>query len=143
MKSMKELTAPCGLDCFNCIVYEKNITDAVRAMVAQGLNIPESKVDCRGCREQKGCVLHVSPCATYDCVKTKNVEFCFECAEFPCVKLQPAADGAGTYPHNIKVYNLGRMKQVGVEQWAEKEASEIRRRYFKGTFVPGTGPVMK
>lgn len=139
----RELTAPCGLDCFNCIVYEKNITDAVRTKVAQGLNIPESKVDCRGCREQKGRVLNAASCATLDCVTEKGVGFCFECGDFPCAKLAPAADKAGSYPHNIKLYNLCRMKKVGVEAWAETEAADIRRKYFKGKFVPGLGPVLE
>ncbi len=138
-----ELTAPCGLDCFNCIVYEKNITGAMRTRVAQALGIPEAKVDCKGCREQNGRVLNGTSCATLDCVKAKGVDFCFECGDFPCAKLAPAADKAESYPHNIKLYNLCRMKKVGVEAWAEKEAAEIRRKYFNGTFVPGVGPVLK
>lgn len=143
MKTKKDLTAPCGLDCFNCIVYEKNITDKIRAGVAKGLNISEDKVSCKGCREQRGCVLHVSPCPTYECIERRGVVFCFECGDFPCSKLQPASDGADKFPHNIKVYNLCRMKRIGVEKWADEEALEIRQKYFKGKFIPGTGPVME
>lgn len=61
--------------------------------------------------------------------------------DFPCVRLMPAADRADTYPHNMKPYNLCRMKLVGVEKWAEKESLKIRKTYFKGKFVPGAGPV--
>jgi hypothetical protein len=140
MKTKKELTAPCGLDCFNCFVYEKNITATMRTRVAQTLNIPEEKVDCRGCREQKGCVLHMTSCATLDCVTKKGVNFCFECGDFPCPKLQPVKDGADKYPHNMKLYNLCRMKKIGVEKWAEEEAFVIRQKYFNGKFVAGQGP---
>jgi hypothetical protein len=34
------------------------------------------------------------------------------------------------------------MKNVGVEKWAEEESVEIGKRYFKGKFVPGTGPII-
>ncbi len=70
------------------------------------------------------------------------MNFCFECSDFPCPKLQPAADGADKYPHNMKLYNLCRMKAIGVEKWAEEEAAEIRQLYFKGKFIPGSGPVL-
>ncbi len=143
MKTKRELTSPCGLDCFNCQVYSGNITEETKMFMAKHFHLTPEKVPCNGCREQKGCRLHWESCDTLDCVNAKGVEFCFECAEFPCAKLQPAADGAGKYPHNMKVYNLGRMKLVGVEQWTEREAAVIRQRYFKGTFVPGTGPVLE
>jgi len=43
----------------------------------------------------------------------------------------------------MKVYNLCRIKAVGVEQWAAAEAAEIRQRYFKGKFVVGVGPTLE
>ena len=99
--------------------------------------------DCSWSREQQGCRLHWNSCDTLDCVKSKGVEFCFECGEFPCGMLQPASDGAEKYPHNMKVFNLCRIKLVGVEKWAAEEASEIRRKYYKGKFVVGRGPVIE
>ena len=38
------LTAPCGLDCFNCPVYEGNITAEVKKQVSDVLNIMECNV---------------------------------------------------------------------------------------------------
>jgi hypothetical protein len=55
--------------------------------------------------------------------------------------LAPALDGADKYPHNVKLFNLCRMKAVGVEAWAKSEASKVRKRYFRGKFVVGSGPV--
>jgi len=143
MKDMKALTAPCGIDCFNCQVYEENISEEVKTRMAAQLHMEADQVPCKGCRAQKGCRLHYTGCATLDCVTAKGVEFCFECDEFPCPKLQPALDGAARYPHNMKVYNLCRIKAVGVEQWAAAEAAEIRQRYFKGKFVVGVGPTLE
>lgn len=143
MKTRKDLIAPCGLDCFNCEVHESNITEETRAMLAEKLGLEKEKVSCRGCRQEKGVRLHFSSCATYDCAAERGVEYCFECPEFPCEKLQPAADGAERYPHNIKVYNLCRMKLVGVEKWAGEEAAVTRERYFRGRFIVGGGPVIE
>ena len=72
-----------------------------------------------------------------------DVAFCCECPEFPCTKLQPLADQAARVPHNIKVFNLCRIKAVGVEQWARNEARPIRDKYFKGRFQIGAGPQMQ
>ena len=100
-------------------------------------------VACRGCRLQNGCRHFSQPCETLKCVEEKELEFCFECKEFPCVKLQPAKEGADRYPHNFKLFNLCRMKAVGVDKWAEEEAKLIRQRYYLGKFIPGSGPILK
>jgi hypothetical protein len=41
----------------------------------------------------------------------------------------------------MKMYNLGKMKLIGVGKWTEK-ADEIRKRYFEGKFLVGIGPVL-
>jgi hypothetical protein len=133
--------SPCGIDCFNCEVYEKNVTDEIRARFAGVTKLPPDQVSCRGCRAQGGCRLHWGKCDTLDCVKAKGVQFCFECPGFPCEMLCPSAESALRYPHNLKLYNLCRIRQLGIEKWAE-EAAANRARYFKGKFVVGKGPVI-
>ena len=71
--------------------------------------------------------------------KRKGVEFCCDCDDFPCEFLAPTADKAAQYPHNMKVYNLCRIKKVGLERWIEEEAGQIRKKYFTGKFVVGKG----
>ena len=142
MEDKKKLTAPCGIDCFNCELYEKNITEKFKAMLSQKLKIDKQKISCKGCRAQQGHIIVYPSCKTYECVKAKGVEFCFECQDFPCSKLQPVADGADRYPHNLKLYNLSRIKLIGFDKWAEA-ASDNRKRYFKGKFVIGAGPILE
>jgi len=142
MENLRVLSAPCGLDCFNCELQVNNITDEMRERVSPMLGIPPAEVQCKGCREQKGERLGLPLCETYQCATDRGVEFCFECDEFACSKLQPAREGAEQYPHNIKLFNLCRIKAVGIEQWA-KEASDIRKKYFLGKFIIGTGPVLE
>jgi hypothetical protein len=139
----RRLSAPCGLDCFNCEIYEENITGEMKKQFALKIRKDPEEVPCKGCRLENGCKHLGQPCETLKCIKDKKLEFCFQCEEFPCVKLQPAKDGADRFPHNYKLFNLCRMKAVGVEKWAEEEAKLIRQRYFLGKFIPGTGPILK
>ncbi|MFO7962980.1 MAG: DUF3795 domain-containing protein [Desulfobacterales bacterium] len=44
------MTAPCGLDCFNCIVFLANEDQELRTFVSKELNIPFEKAVCNGCR---------------------------------------------------------------------------------------------
>jgi hypothetical protein len=140
MKDNKALTAPCGLDCFNCEIYEDNLTSDLADLIHEKLGVPKEAIPCKGCRQQDGKHYHLPPegCATLDCVKAKGVELCCYCDDFPCAFLAPTADGAGMYPHNMKVYHLSRIKLIGLERWIE-EAGQIRKKYFTGKFVVGRG----
>jgi len=134
------LTAPCGLDCFNCELHEDNLTAEFADMIHEKFGVPSEAVPCKGCRQQDGAHFHLPAdgCATLNCVKEKGVDLCCDCDDFPCALLAPLADGAARYPHNIKVYNLCRITTAGLERWIE-EVGEIRRKYFKGTFIVGKG----
>ena len=142
-KSMEEklaLTSPCGLDCFNCELYAENLNDNLAGWIHEKLGIPEKEIPCHGCRQQDGKHFHLGSegCSTLDCVKEKGFDFCFNCDEFPCAHLAPTAEGASKYPHNMKMYNLCRMKKVGMEKWFE-EAGKIRKKYFNAKFIVGKG----
>lgn len=140
MTDQRELTAPCGLDCFNCELYEKNITDKLARLIHEKLGVPEKEIACKGCREQDGAHYHLPAdgCATLDCAKARGISLCCDCSDFPCALLAPTADGAARYPHNMKVYNLCRIKKVGIDRWIE-ESGTTRQKYFKGKFVVGKG----
>lgn len=140
MTDKKELTAPCGLDCFNCELHETNLTEKFAQLIHDKIGVPKNEIACKGCREQDGVHYHIPKegCATLDCAKSKGVSLCCDCKEFPCALLAPIADGAARYPHNMKVYNLCRIKQAGIDQWIE-EAGTIRKKYFTGKFVVGKG----
>lgn len=133
--------APCGIDCFNCEVYKENITTDVKKRLAAVMNISEDQVSCNGCRAQNGCRLHWGKCDTLDCVKKHNVNYCFECNEFPCEMLCPSRESAEHYPHNLKLYNLCRMRLLGIDAWS-KETATNRKRYFQGKFIVGKGAII-
>jgi hypothetical protein len=129
----KQLTAPCGLDCFNCEIFE--LKDVIHAKIG----IEKDRIPCKGCRAEDGKHYHMkNGCATSQCVKNKKVEICSDCADFPCKFLAPLAKGADFYPHNMKVYNLCRIKKNGIQSWIS-ESQKIRKAYYTNDFIVGMG----
>jgi hypothetical protein len=136
-----KMTAPCGLDCFNCHFYlAREDQEAMNTVekLSEEHKIPVEVMLCNGCRPHDGQIplqKHVfgkeHRCAAYECSKEKGVKFCSDCDEFPCDNLHPYADMAGDLPHNMKVFNLCLINRMGVEKWAETKASEVRNTYFK------------
>lgn len=135
-----QMTAPCGLDCFNChfyLAHEDNEAMSKVEEMSRQYNIPVEIMLCNGCRAHNGQIplqKHVfgeaHRCAAYECSKGKGLNFCGDCDEFPCDNLHPYADKAGVLPHNIKVFNLCLINKMGLEKWAKSKASEVREVYF-------------
>ena len=145
MKTKVELTAPCGMDCFNCELYEENVKALSlqkKIILSNALGKDISDIICQGCSNvDTGCEKLFGKCKTLECVNERGYKYCFECVDFPCPMLQPTLDKADSLSHNFKIYNLSRMKVIGVEKWTE-EATEIRKKYKEGKLVPGRGPVL-
>ena len=135
----ERLVAPCGIDCGICELQGANARpERIEAMVARG--IPREKLPCKGCRNIDGnCPVIQGQCATYACASQHAVEFCFQCAQFPCVRLHPSADRADVLPHNLKVYNLSAIRRDGLGAFIQASA-EIQKRYYKGKMAVGKGP---
>jgi hypothetical protein len=136
--------APCGIDCGRCVMYAQGpIAQSARTM-KQGLvgfekmaermqaRVPAlaeyaafarvletfTQASCTGCR-QGGASLPF--CTARTCFKEMQVDFCFECKEFPCQRNQ--------YPEMFEKRwrDYGeRMKQVGVEQFHEEQLKKPR-----------------
>ena len=141
MKDALELTAPCGLDCFNCDFYlvTRDDPDAKKRIVemSQQHNMPIEILRCEGCRAHDGKIplqKHVFGedhfCAAYECSQSKGVDLCCDCDDFPCDHLHPYADRADALPHNTKVFNLCLIEKMGLDKWAATKAADVRRDYF-------------
>jgi hypothetical protein len=132
-----EMTAPCGLDCFNCPMFLARENPGLRQKVAQNLGIAEEAAVCLGCRPQKGTIPFLKmgePCQVYRCIDQKDFDFCCDCSDFPCDHLHPYADQAAMRPHNTKVFNLCLIKKMGLEPWAKTKAKSVKDTYYKGKF---------
>ena len=137
----RKIVAPCGIDCFNCEMYEENVTDEFQTRLSQSLKIPKEKITCKGCADGNICLLFTiqgKTCKTHECVKEKGVDYCFNCTDFPCEYLMPLASGADKFPQNIKLYNLCMMKKIGVDNWCDISA-DIRKTYFNKQIKIGEG----
>ncbi len=135
------LVAPCGIHCGACPMYRVKDDPSL----AEGLKkrINWDGVPCPGCRSAKGRNMFTNgTCATYACVSARKHDFCFECKEFPCARLNPASDRADVLPHNIKVFALSFIQKHGVAKYLEKEP-EIKQRYYRGKMVIGKGPQLE
>ena len=131
------MTAPCGLDCFNCPVYLAGENEKLREAVAKHMNLPSEQVVCGGCRAEKGKPFAeglTDTCQVYKCTEKKGIKFCCDCSDFPCDHLHPYADMAAVRPHNTKVFNLGLIKKMGLEAWAKDKAKSVRDTYFNQKF---------
>jgi len=133
----EKMTAPCGLDCFNCPMFLAGADENLRRDIAQRLRMPEERAFCTGCREQGGAIDFLGmkePCSVYRCITAKGIGFCSECSDFPCDHLHPYADMAALVPHNTKVFNLCLIRKMGLEAWARTKAGSVKKIYFKGKF---------
>jgi Protein of unknown function (DUF3795) len=133
------LVAPCGIDCGNCALYTSRHDAAVmERLLARGIS--KEKLPCDGCRDVEGdCPVIGEKCETYRCVRDQDVDYCFECSEYPCAKLCPSSDRADVLPHNLKVFNLDTIQRLGVEGFI-KVSGELEHVYFKGKMEIGKGP---
>jgi len=137
---VRELTAPCGLDCFNCICYLANDNEEIRKQVMAAAQVAYENAACKGCRKENGDIPirrahgYKEPCKAFNCVRAKSIESCADCTDFPCDNLHPFADRASMFPHNVKVYNLALIRKMGVEEWAKEKAKSVRETYFNHPF---------
>ena len=137
MMDYRNMTAPCGLDCFNCPMFLAKTNAELRKKIAQGMHLPMEKAMCNGCRNEKGTIGFlgmIEPCSAYKCTQKRGIDFCFECPDFPCDHLHPYADKASLVPHNTKVFNLCIIKKMGLDRWAKEKAKSVKDTYFKGKF---------
>jgi hypothetical protein len=126
--------APCGLDCNRCAGYEQGEIRQLSLKLIELLGgyrrlaklraetDPEfvgypqfeevlaalSQSACGGCRSDNSqCPI---TCALKVCHKEKNVDFCFQCVDYPCEK-QPG------FLRKIWKKNNDRMKEIGVVEF--------------------------
>ena len=141
--SSEWMAAPCGVDCGQCPLHAAATDEPLKQRLAGMLNLPPERIPCAGCRALDGhCPVIPGPCATWLCVQQKGVDFCSDCADFPCTKLAPCADRAAVRPHNIKVFSLALRKTQGPAEWARR-IRDVYALYFKGELGIGHGPSLK
>ncbi len=113
-EELKNWHAPCGIYCKRCPGVQT--------------------YNCKGCRTLEGQILDFPVCKTFQCITEKGHEFCFECNDFPCEKLQTIVNFEIFAPHNSKIYNLLMIQKLGLSKW-DKICEEKSDLYYKGKKV--------
>ena len=126
----RELAGICGIYCGTCPKYlapRQGDTAEVQKM-ARDAGVTAGEVRCDGCLSghvYRDCV----DCrhGFRRCAREKGVTWCFQCAEFPCARLESFKDihvVNGIWHHKKIVDHLQFMKEYGVEKWVDKEDAE-------------------
>jgi hypothetical protein len=132
--------APCGVDCGRCVDYEggeiKGLCLKIRGLLGDYRRVAKLKSDhmpvfsgcpqfeeildlfctpsCGGCRSQN--VRCPIDCSVASCHKQKQVDFCFQCAEYPCENpMDPRLKERWRKRND-------RMKEVGVEEFFHEQS---------------------
>jgi len=112
----KTLIAPCGMNCGVCSSY-----------LAWSHNVPKQRgkvSHCAGCRPRdKKCAFLKRQCPP---LLNQRIEFCFECGDFPCHRLQRLDQ---RYRKNYKmsmVENLQEIRRRGIEAFLERQQAKYR-----------------
>ncbi|MEW6725458.1 DUF3795 domain-containing protein [Desulforudis sp. 1088] len=136
--------APCGLDCSRCFGYGdgeiKKLAlalldklgnfDRYAGRLAKFMPVFEGykqfhelllffgKASCAGCRQGGGTF---PLCSAKTCFREKNVDFCFQCDEYPCERNQFPPDLQARWRRMND-----RMRETGVEQFYAEQKKEPR-----------------
>lgn len=110
------MAAVCGLFCPACNVFIGTREDPERLNVtARRIQRPVEELQCNGCRSEMRCFYCESKCIMAKCAATKGVDFCGECAEYPCSDLKAFQ---AEMPHRIELWkSQARIREVGFEKW--------------------------
>jgi len=111
----KTLAAVCGLYCEACTLYIATKEDPKRLKnLATLFKLPEEEVKCYGCRSaNRGPYCKI--CKMYSCAAERGIDFCVECADYPCGDLKQFQS---EMPHRIELWDaLDQIKADGYEKW--------------------------
>lgn len=102
------LIAPCGMNCEICVSY-----------YGYAVNGRKRKITCIGCRPRdKSCAFVKKGC---DLLTKKKIDFCYECDNFPCIKLKGLDDRYQRKYDMSMIENLEYIQKNGIDKFITKE----------------------
>ena len=79
---------------------------------------------CPGCGGEDFLETHCT-CSILPCCERKNIEFCFECNEFPCKKYDGADTSDSFISHKNQFKDLEKAKRLGIEAYIKEQKEKI------------------
>jgi len=109
----KELIAVCGMNCRICVAY-----------FGYTMSGKKSKNPCIGCRvRDKYCAFIKKRCGK---ASKKEVEYCFECKDFPCEILEKLDKGYRQKYKMSMIDNLKFIKENGIKKFLKSQEEKYK-----------------
>ncbi len=107
-KFTAELIAPCGMNCGICVAF-----------FGYTMKGEKRKHACKGCRLRSSlCAFIKKQCAK---LATRQIEYCFECTDFPCENLTTLDKRYRTKYSMSMIENLEYIQINGIKQFLKHE----------------------
>ena len=115
LKPDQSLAAVCGLFCPACTFYIGSTADRGRLeRLAERMQRPVEEIECHGCRSDR-VTFYCRTCKMVECAAEKGLDFCGQCADYPCADLQ---EFQAARPHRLELWAAqARIQEAGYEQW--------------------------
>lgn len=131
-QSIEHRAGICGIYCGSCpnyLAFRNGDVEMIKQL-AQDKGFPGDAMRCDGCLSNR-VSLHCAGCrhGFRACAEDHGVTWCFECADFPCQRLEDFRDVHiidGISHHATVVEELSDMKTTGVVNWVKKNDAESR-----------------
>lgn len=105
----ENMVAPCGINCTYCYVHHKK------------------KKPCMGCRQNdEAKPTSCQKCKIKACINNKNIEFCYECVDFPCVLIKRLDKSYQTRYDESLIKNLEVINKQGLEVFLHSERIRLK-----------------
>ena len=96
--------APCGMNCMVCYKHCYH------------------KKPCEGClMSDRGKPEHCRKCEIKNCVKMQEIDYCFECTEFPCKRIKRLEKSYNTRYHASLLENSKAVKTRGMSVFLKEQ----------------------
>ncbi len=121
------LTAPCGLYCGACSIYQavkrndSEFLTAAAAGITEMMGIPAEagNLQCEGCLSEVRAV-QCRECLLRDCAFSKGLMHCASCDDFPCQQIIDFNNDEFAH-HSEVLENIRHQQDISIPGWVEEQ----------------------
>ncbi len=149
MESKSEFAGVCGLYCGVCAILIAHRDNNIKlkeklvklykgeapgkGVLPNSENLSIDDIKCNGCLSDNR-FFHCKQCEIRSCVKSKQIEGCFQCDSFPCDFIENFSMTVGK---KVILRCVPYIEKVGIEQWIKDEEAryvcpECGNKVFRG-----------
>ncbi|WP_430883307.1 DUF3795 domain-containing protein [Fusibacter sp. JL216-2] len=109
VRHSSKMVAPCGMNCTYCYVHHKRKNPCCGCRMSDE-NKPSS---CRKCKIKK-------------CINEKELNYCYECSEYPCKVLKRLDKSYQMRYHESLIGKMSMIESSGLDYYLEKEKERLK-----------------